>query len=499
MTSHEFSHSSPIKIIGAGVFGLSTGLYLSKAGYTDITIFDYQPYHENEYSTTNGADAASADFNKVMRMSYGSDIMYQRLAMEGVKIWNEWNEQLSKTPNSELPKGLSSDDKLWENCGFLRLSEDDVLSDHELTTLVSLTNEGLRDTQYILGNVEDENRARDSFRRFDQKFDALKRKEKGQALRGVFDSTAGFLRASKACLWAMHLARKSGVKFVIGENGRLASLIKESDGKVVGVKTADGVSHRAELVIIAAGSWTPSLLPSVRRILEATAGSVAYIQIPKSRQDLWTRFAPENFPVFSFGGWGSGAGLGGFPRTETGIIKIGFRGKKYTNYDQLPSDDRKYMEPVSVPKTRYSPEVETRITKEALNIIKGFIASNLPELVPFGISGVRNCWYTDSLDNDFLISRVPTQDGLMVCSGGSGHGFKFLPILGREVVRIIESRRFNDLNEYGQRWQWRDKKVGDARNGLEDGVNGPRVWSKMELISDDDLQFNVDYDEQSTL
>lgn len=242
----------------------------------------------------------------------------------------------------------------------------------------------------------------------------------------------------------------------------------------------------------AAGSWTPSLLPSVRRLLEATAGSVAYIQIPKSRPDLWTRFDPENFPVFSFGGWGSGAGLGGFPRTETGVVKIGFRGKKYTNYDQLPSDDGKGMEPVSVPKTRYTPEVETRITKEAMNVIKEFVASNLPELAPFGISGVRNCWYTDSLDNDFLISRVPAHEGLMVCSGGSGHGFKFLPILGREVVRIIESRGLDGLNEYGKRWQWRDKEPGEARNGLEDGVNGPRVWSKMELISDDDLQFNID-------
>jgi len=230
----------------------------------------------------------------------------------------------------------------------------------------------------------------------------------------------------------------------------------------------------------------------VRRLLEATAGSVAYIQIPESREDLWARFAPENFPVYSFGGWGTGAGLGGFPRTETGIMKIGFRGKKYTNYELLSRNEGKGMEPVSVPKTRYTPNAETRIAKEALDAIKGFVASNLPELIPFGISGVRNCWYTDSLDNDFLISRVPSQDGLMVCSGGSGHGFKFLPILGREVVRIIESRGLDDLNEYGRKWQWRDKEPGSARNGLEDGENGPRVWSKIVLITEDDLRYDID-------
>lgn len=184
-------------------------------------------------------------------MSYGDNIIYQRLAFEAAKIWNHWNEQLAKTSGLELPKGLSSRDKLWENCGFLRLSTDDTLSDHETTTLESLTAEGLRDTQYIIGNVEDEKRAQDGSRRFDKKFDALKRKERGQPLGGVFDSTAGFLRASKACLWVMHLARIAGVKFIFGDKGGLASLIKKDDGQVVGIQTTDGILHPAELVIVA--------------------------------------------------------------------------------------------------------------------------------------------------------------------------------------------------------------------------------------------------------
>ena len=42
------------------------------------------------------------------------------------------------------------------------------------------------------------------------------------------------------------------------------------------------------------------------------------------------------------------------------------------------------------------------------------------------------CWYTDSLDNSFVIDYVPGYgDSLFVASGGSGHGFKFLPVLGK--------------------------------------------------------------------
>ena len=217
-----------------------------------MKVFDYQPYDQNEYSTSDGADAASADLNKVIRMSYGNDILSQRLAFEAAGIWKQWNDEISKTPSSELLKGLTPEDKLFENCGFLRLSADDKLSVHEETTLKGMTAESLRDTQYIIGNAEDEARAKQHPERFDLKVDALKRRERGQNLTGVFDATAGFVRASKACVWTTHLARKAGVKFILGDKGHFESLLKSPDGsKIVGIKTTNGIFHQAELVVVA--------------------------------------------------------------------------------------------------------------------------------------------------------------------------------------------------------------------------------------------------------
>ncbi|KAK8209036.1 hypothetical protein M8818_004000 [Zalaria obscura] len=166
---------------------------------------------------------------------------------------------------------------------------------------------------------------------------------------------------------------------------------------------------------------------------------------------------------------------------------MGFRGKKYTNYQTI-TDAAGENHRLSVPKTKYWPErIEPNVTKEALDAIKEVVREALPELMPLGIAGCRNCWYIDSLDNNFVIDRVPGDEGMMVCSGGSGHGFKFLPMLGREVMKIIEEP--DNKNEYGKLWQWRTKSEG-PRNGLEDGEHGERVLAKQRMATKADWKFD---------
>lgn len=65
------SPNSKIIIVGAGVFGLSTSLWLARAGYKNITVFDRCEFDKNNYDPSNGCDGASADINKIFRMTYG--------------------------------------------------------------------------------------------------------------------------------------------------------------------------------------------------------------------------------------------------------------------------------------------------------------------------------------------------------------------------------------------------------------------------------------------
>lgn len=62
---------SKVIIVGAGVFGLSTSLWLSRAGYKDVTVFDRSEFDKTNYNPANGNDGASSDINKIFRMTYG--------------------------------------------------------------------------------------------------------------------------------------------------------------------------------------------------------------------------------------------------------------------------------------------------------------------------------------------------------------------------------------------------------------------------------------------
>jgi hypothetical protein len=87
---------------------------------------------------------------------------------------------------------------------------------------------------------------------------------------------------------------------------------------------------------------------------------------------------------------------------------------------------------LSVPKTKYTADRATNLPKKAIANLKEAVAELFPELRDVGICDTRMCWYTDSLDNSFVIDYVPGYSRtLFVASGGSGHGFKFLPVLGK--------------------------------------------------------------------
>lgn len=84
---------------------------------------------------------------------------------------------------------------------------------------------------------------------------------------------------------------------------------------------------------------------------------------------------------------------------------------------------------------------------------------------------------------------MPGRKGVFVCSGGSGHGFKFLPVLGREVVRILEGK--GGEGPFGGMWGWREAGDGKARNGLEEGEGGERVLGKQRMACPADWRWGV--------
>ena len=173
------------------------------------------------------------------------------------------------------------------------------------------------------------------------------------------------------------------------------------------------------------------------------------IRLPQDRKDLWEKYSPEKFPVWS---WNMNSyernkndlgGLYGMPRTPEGVVKVAFRGAKWTNY-AYRSDVSGTV--ISYPKT----DVE-EIPQEAMRAIRTFCEENLPDLLELELEHGRLCWYSDSVDNSFLIDYVPEMENLIVANGGSGHGFKFLPVLGEHVINVLERKD----TPYTQLFKWR--------------------------------------------
>lgn len=52
---------SKILIVGSGVFGLSTALWLARSGYRRVTVFDMQDTGSAGYDPGAGIKSASAD------------------------------------------------------------------------------------------------------------------------------------------------------------------------------------------------------------------------------------------------------------------------------------------------------------------------------------------------------------------------------------------------------------------------------------------------------
>lgn len=420
----------------------------------------------------------AADCNKIIRAAYGHEVWYQNLTLEAIQQWEAWNQDLAQ--GRDLPPGMTNKDRIYVNCGNYHLGDEPGLNSFEKLSVENLTRAGRGHTQYILTDPTEVERARKDG--FGYAVDPFHRAKKDGTYSGYLDAIGGFVYADKACRYALHRAHRLGVKFVLDKTaGHFDGFLEEEGGKVVGIRTKDGKSHPAALTIVACGGWTPTLLPEMDGLCETTAGSVAMIQIPAD-SPLRQRFSPENFPVWQYKvRAGADGNLYGFPLDERNVMKLGYRGTKYTN----PQRDAQGRER-SVPITRWTTPSIDKLPQKSVEVIRKFLDTYLPELREQGIniSQTRLCWYTDSFDNHFVIDFVPSKLGVLVATGGSGHAFKFLPVIGRFVADRVEGRE-SDIMRF---WRWRQLAPGQKPyNEIMKGRGSPTALQNVRMSEERDL------------
>ena len=140
-------------------------------------------------------------------------------------------------------------------------------------------------------------------------------------------------------------------------------------------------------------------------------------------------YLPERFPVWAADL--SETGWYGFPATGEGIVKVSNHGP---GVEVSPGDPR-----------HTAPDAEA--------FCRAFLQTTFPGLAGAPLILSRTCLYCDAWDGNFYIDHVPDRPGLVVATGGSGHGFKFAPVLGEVIADVVERRP----NPYSARFAWRPR------------------------------------------
>jgi glycine/D-amino acid oxidase-like deaminating enzyme len=219
---------------------------------------------------------------------------------------------------------------------------------------------------------------------------------------GLFEPEFGALMARRA-------VEETVARFVAeGGEYTLAHAAPDADGHRI---TLDGDPHFAEAVVWACGPWLPKVFPEVlgERIF-VTRQEVAFIAPPDG---------DDSFEASRLPGWADFNGgdlYYGFPNLEG----RGFKIARDTHGEHFDPDTG-----------------DRRMSEDGMGLLRAFAERRFPALAGRPFSEFRVCQYENSSNGDFLIDRHPTLAGAYLLGGGSGHGFKHGPEVGRMMAELV--------------------------------------------------------------
>ncbi|KAH9921920.1 FAD dependent oxidoreductase [Amylocystis lapponica] len=381
--------ASEIVIVGAGCFGLSTAYHLLKRGFTKVTVLDRS-------EVLPAPEAASTDLNKIVRSSY-ADVFYARLAQDAIAEWKNESEWA---------------DAYHESGVFVRLTGGGAYADGAYISdkAIGARVESLPDAAAI----------RSVF-------------PPGVPLAPFADSSGylnrdgGWANASQGVAILISKVAALGGRVIPGKP--VAKLLK-TNGTTTGVACADGTAYPADLVVLSAGSWTASSFPALKlgdKCL-STGQCILAVQLSQEEADLY-RACPVYLDLTS--------GFYAFPPNADNMIKFAAHMGGYTHMVAAPDADA--AAPISTPTFVPAPSgTGSRIPRSDIAAARAALAQVYPALAEKPLCMTRMCWYTDSPDEDWVIGRHPDDRGVMLATSGSGHAYKFLPVIGRLVADAIQ-------------------------------------------------------------
>ena len=323
--------------------------------------------------------ASSGGESRLTRAAYGKDAIYTRMAMDSLPQW----KALSAV--SGLP--------IFVPCGILFFfpNEEPYVRDSiEAHRKLGLPTDVLTQAEMA--------------RRFPMiDFDGI--------TVGLYEPGFGALMARRAVLTLVDRFSRDGGIYRRGAAASPSALGDRLDE----VLLSSGERVSADRFVFALGPWLPKLFPDViGPRIEPTRQEVFFFAPPAGDR----RFTPGALP-----GWADFNGgdiFYGFPDLES-------RGLKFAHDAHGVTVD---------PDTQ-----DRRPTEAALAEIVAYRDRRFPALSGVPLTEARVCQYENSSNGDFLIDLHPRWSNVLLLGGGSGHGFKH----GPEVGRYAAARLFGTI------------------------------------------------------
>ncbi len=319
---------------------------------------------------------ASHGENRIIRYSY-EHLDYVKLAKETYKLWYEAEKELDRT--------------LVHQTGGLDLGHpgntdfDDCIR--------CMTHEGV--PFEVLDHVE----LRKRFPQF----------EVDSTTRGLFQKDGGYVTPDVSVPAFLKLAEDNGA--AIKSNTTIESIKILDDCVEIASQSR---SWRVKKLILTAGPWAGPLLESIGFDLPLTVTLEQYAFFTPQHKE---EFQENRFPVFFTYLPPGELDLYGFPNYNELGIKVGeHRAGKIT------TASTRSMTPDS----------------DKLETLKSRVRKLIPDLSG-PITNSATCLYANTPDTHFVIDFLPGCNNVVVAAGFSGHGFKFIPVVGKILVDLATS------------------------------------------------------------
>ncbi|MGH3097736.1 MAG: N-methyl-L-tryptophan oxidase [Streptosporangiales bacterium] len=231
----------------------------------------------------------------------------------------------------------------------------------------------------------------------------------------VYEPACGFVRPEESVLAHGELASSAGAELHHHEPVRDWSESAES----VRV-TTDRATYTADRVVFCAGPWSSALLPDLDVPMVVERQVMHWFE---PRGDV-APFHPDRHPVYL---WEVDADslFYGFPAQDgESCVKVAF-----------------YHRPgVTDPD-----EVDRQVSAAEVDEIADHLAERVPSLAGRHLVS-KTCMYTLTPDHDFVLGVHPEHPRAVVAAGFSGHGFKFVPLVGEVLADlVVDGRTRHDI------------------------------------------------------